>query len=84
MKTEEITARVVQILVSDLGVREAEVQLGSRLKEDLDADSLDKIELLYAIEEEFEIDLPDDEADRVHTVADLIVLVGNTKAKRVA
>lgn len=67
-----IESRVKAIVADQLGVSEDEVKLESRFIEDLGADSLDIVELVMAMEEEFETDIPDEEAEKIQTVQDTI------------
>ncbi len=67
-----IEERVKKIVCEQLGVKEAEVQLNSKFVEDLGADSLDTVELVMALEEEFETEIPDEEAEKITTVQDAI------------
>ena len=57
--------RVKKIVVDQLGVNEADVQIDSTFIDDLGADSLDIVELIMAFEEEFEIEIPDDAAEKI-------------------
>ena len=57
---EEIQAKIVQIISEQLGKDESDISMSSNFIEDLDADSLDTVELVMALEEEFEIDIPDE------------------------
>lgn len=63
-----IEERVKKIIVEQLGVKEEEVKNGSSFVEDLGADSLDTVELVMALEEEFDTEIPDDEAEKITTV----------------
>lgn len=65
MNTEE---RVIKIIVEQLGVNPDEVKPESSFVEDLGADSLDTVELVMALEEEFDIEIPDEEAEKISTV----------------
>lgn len=67
-----IESRVKQIVAEQLGAIEDDVKLESRLVEDLGADSLDEAELLMAMEDEFEIEIPDEQADKIKTVQQAI------------
>jgi acyl carrier protein len=69
MSVEE---KVKQIIVEQLGVDESQVDLAASFVEDLGADSLDIVELVMAFEEAFEIDIPDDDAEKITTVKDAI------------
>ena len=62
--------KVKKIVVDQLGVNEADVQIDSTFIDDLGADSLDIVELIMAFEEEFEIEIPDDAAEKIITVRD--------------
>ena len=64
--------RVKKIVVDQLGVAEADVQIDSTFIDDLGADSLDIVELIMAFEEEFEIEIPDDAAEKIKTVHDAV------------
>jgi acyl carrier protein len=63
-----IEDRVKKIVAEQLGVKEEAVLLASSFTEDLGADSLDIVELVMALEEEFETEIPDEEAERITTV----------------
>jgi len=63
-----IEERVKKIVVEQLGVKEEEVNNASSFVEDLGADSLDTVELVMALEEEFECEIPDEEAEKIQTV----------------
>jgi acyl carrier protein len=64
----DIASKVKQIIAEQLGVDEAEIKSGSQFVDDLGADSLDTVELVMAFEEEFGIEIPDDEAEKIITV----------------
>ena len=64
--------RVQRIVCEQLGVSEAEVTTSASFIDDLGADSLDTVELVMAFEEEFEIEIPDEEAEKIATVQDAI------------
>ena len=63
-----IEARVTQIVVEQLGVKEEDVSGDSSFVDDLGADSLDTVELVMALEEEFNCEIPDEEAEKITTV----------------
>jgi acyl carrier protein len=65
-----IDERVKQIIVEQLGVDEAEVTPNASFVDDLGADSLDTVELVMAFEEAFEIEIPDEDAEKIRTVKD--------------
>ena len=64
----DIEARVKKIVAEQLGANEADVKLESSFVNDLGADSLDTVELVMALEEEFECEIPDEEAEKITTV----------------
>ena len=64
--------KVKEIVVEQLGVEEDEVTLESSFIDDLGADSLDIVELIMALEEEFDIEVPDEEAEKITTVGDVV------------
>ena len=64
--------RVKQIIVEQLGVDEAEVTPNASFVDDLGADSLDTVELVMALEEEFDIEIPDEDAEKIQSVQDAI------------
>ncbi len=63
-----IVERVKKIVVEQLGVKDDEVGLEASFVDDLGADSLDTVELVMALEEEFDCEIPDDEAEKITTV----------------
>jgi acyl carrier protein len=67
-----VEQRVKQIIVEQLGVDEAQVDLSASFVDDLGADSLDIVELVMAFEEAFDIDIPDEDAEKIVTVKDAI------------
>ncbi len=64
----DIEGRVKKIVAEQLGVKEEEVLSAASFVEDLGADSLDTVELVMALEEEFETEIPDEEAEKITTV----------------
>ena len=64
--------KVKAIVVEQLGVDEAEVKIDSTFIDDLGADSLDIVELIMAFEEEFNVEIPDDVAEKIKTVKDTV------------
>lgn len=75
MSDKSIEARVKDIIVDQLGVSADQVTTEARFVEDLGADSLDTVELVMAFEEEFSIEVPDEEAEKLHSVADVVKYV---------
>ena len=73
--------QVKKIVKEQLGVEEDEIQMSSTFVDDLGADSLDIVELIMAFEEEFNIEIPDEKAEKIKTVEDVVKYIdGETKA----
>ncbi len=70
--SEPTEARVREIIINELGVEPEKVTDEASFVEDLGADSLDTVELVMAFEEEFGIDIPDEDAEKMRTVGDAI------------
>ncbi|MBN2225879.1 MAG: acyl carrier protein [candidate division Zixibacteria bacterium] len=70
--SDEITQKVKDIIVEQLGVDAAQVTEDAKFVEDLSADSLDTVELVMALEEEFSIEIPDEEAEKITSVGDAV------------
>lgn len=68
----DVFDRVKEIIVDQLGVEEDQVTLNSAFVDDLGADSLDIVELVMALEEEFDMQIPDEEAEKIRTVGDAV------------
>ncbi|MEK3887008.1 acyl carrier protein [Bacillus sp. FSL K6-3431] len=64
--------RVTQIIVDRLGVEESKVTLEASFKDDLGADSLDVVELVMELEDEFDLEISDDDAEKIATVGDVV------------
>ena len=72
-----VEERVKKIVVEQLGVKEEEVSNESSFVDDLGADSLDTVELVMALEEEFECEIPDEEAEKITTVQQAVDYVNS-------
>ncbi len=72
MSSEEVFEKVKEIIVEQLGVEETAVTLEASFIDDLGADSLDIVELVMALEEEFDMEIPDADAEKVVTVNDVV------------
>lgn len=79
MTATNIEAKVKSIIADQLGVGEDEIKLESSFIEDLGADSLDLVELVMAMEEEFEIEIPEDQSENIKTVADVVNYINTHK-----
>ncbi len=75
----EIETKIKEIIVDQLGVSEDEVKSESSFVDDLGADSLDLVELVMAMEEAFDTEIPDEEAEKIRTVADAINYIKNNQ-----
>lgn len=72
MSSEEIFDKISAIIVDQLGVAESAITMEASFIDDLGADSLDIVELIMAIEEEFNIEIPNTDAEKVVTVGDVV------------
>jgi len=70
--TVAVEQKVKKIIVEQLGVEESQVQPEAKFIEDLGADSLDTVELVMALEEEFGLEIPDEQAEKILTVGDAV------------
>ncbi|MGM9621487.1 MAG: acyl carrier protein [Bacteroidaceae bacterium] len=77
----EIEAKVKEIIVEKLGVDAADVTPEASFTNDLGADSLDTVELIMDFEKEFDINIPDDKAEKISTVADAIAYIEENQGK---
>ena len=75
----DISSRVKAIIVDKLGVEESEVVLEASFTNDLGADSLDTVELIMEFEKEFDIQIPDDQAENIATVGQAINYIDEAK-----
>lgn len=72
MSSEEIFEKVKEIIVEQLGVTENSVTMEASFIDDLGADSLDIVELIMALEEEFDLEIPDTDAEKIVSVSDVV------------
>jgi len=78
-----VEEKVKQIIVEQLGVDEAEVTSNASFVDDLGADSLDTVELVMAFEEAFDLEIPDEDAEKIRTVQDAVDYISkNAKVKQ--
>ena len=77
MADQEIENKVKQIIIDELGVDENEVTPNARFIDDLGADSLDTVELVMRFEEEFGIEIPDEEAEKISNVREAVTYIQN-------
>jgi len=79
MTNEELFASIKTMIVDQLGVDESTITEDSAFIDDLNADSLDMVELVMAMEQEFDIEIPDDVAEKVVTVKDAVEYIKSTQ-----
>ena len=82
MATSTIEPKVKQIIVEQLGVDENQVDSGASFVDDLGADSLDIVELVMAFEEAFELEIPDEDAEKIVTVKDAVDYIAEKAVKK--
>ena len=78
---ENVEQRIKKIVAEQLGVNEADVKSESSFVDDLGADSLDTVELVMALEEEFGHEIPDEQAEKLQSVGDVIKYIEDLQAK---
>jgi acyl carrier protein len=76
-----VDQKVREIIVEQLGVEETQVTDGAKFVDDLGADSLDTVELVMALEEAFDLEIPDEDAEKITSVRDAIDYI-NSKAEK--
>ena len=69
---EEVSEKVKEVLTEQLGIDESEINDDASFQEDLDADSLDLVELIMSLEEEFGMEISDEDAERIQKVSDAV------------
>ncbi len=79
MSEKSIADRIKDIIVEQLGVNADQINPGAKFIEDLGADSLDIVELIMALEEEFGTEIPDEEAEKLQTVGDVAKHIEDTQ-----
>ena len=82
LKMSEVAEKVKKIVVEQLGVSEDQVTPEAKFIEDLGADSLDQVELVMALEEEFGAEIRDEDADKLNTVGDAIAYIESRLADK--
>ena len=80
MSDNSLADRIGKIIVEQLGVNEDQVKPEAKFIEDLGADSLDTVELVMALEEEFETEIPDEDAEKLQSVGDVIQFIEDTQS----
>jgi acyl carrier protein len=77
MDTKELEGKVIKVVAEKLSIEEKAITMASRFQEDLGADSLDIVELLMEIEENFGVNISDDESEKLKTVGDAVKYIQN-------
>jgi len=77
-----VEERVKKIVAEQLGVKEEEITSEASFVDDLGADSLDTVELVMALEQEFETEIPDEDAEKIATIADAVKYINNQVGKQ--
>ena len=75
MERSEIESKLTDLLVDELGIERARITMDAKFEEDLEVDSLGVVELLMALEDNFDVKIPDDEAERITTVGEAVDVV---------
>jgi len=78
---QSVFDKVKKTIVEQLGVEENEVTMEASITDDLGADSLDQVELVMALETEFNLDIPDEEAEKIKTVGDAVRYIDQATEK---
>lgn len=81
MADKPLDQRVKDIIVEQLGVKPEQVTPEAKFIEDLGADSLDTVELVMALEEEFGVEVPDEQAEKLHSVGDVLKYIEEAQTK---
>ena len=79
MNPDAILEKVKDVIVEQLGVEDDSIKLDTSFIDDLGADSLDIVELIMALEEEFDMQIPDSEAEKISTVNDVVEYIKNNQ-----
>jgi acyl carrier protein len=77
--SDDLTAKVTAVIVEKLGVKEEQVKPEAAFVDDLGADSLDQVELVMALEDEFDLEIPDEDAQTLNTVSAVMEYVASKK-----
>lgn len=75
MERSEIESKLIDLLVDELGLERDDITMEAKFEEDLDVDSLGVVELLMALEDNFDVKIPDEEAEKITTVGEAADLV---------
>ena len=75
MERSDIESKMVDLLVEELGIEREKITMASKFEEDLEVDSLGVVELLMALEDNFDVNIPDEEAEAISTVSEAVDIV---------
>ena len=75
MERSEIESKMVDLLVEELGIEREKISMAAKFEEDLEVDSLGVVELLMALEDNFDVNIPDEEAEAITTVSEAVDIV---------
>jgi acyl carrier protein len=75
MERSEIESKMVDLLVEELGIEREKITMAAKFEEDLEVDSLGVVELLMALEDNFDVNIPDEEAEAITTVSEAVDIV---------
>jgi acyl carrier protein len=75
MERSEIESKMVDLLVEELGIERDKITMAAKFEEDLEVDSLGVVELLMALEDNFDVNIPDEEAEAITTVSEAVDIV---------
>jgi len=82
MTEEEIKEKVIKIVSEQMGVDKSEVTMETSFVNDLNADSLDTVELVMEFEDEFELSIPDEDAEKIQTVGKAVEFIAKAQAEK--
>ena len=81
MSEQEIEAKVIEIVAKQMGADKSQISRDTNFVEDLNADSLDTVELVMEFEDEFDTSIPDDQAEQIKTVGQAIEFLSNAQSQ---
>jgi acyl carrier protein len=84
LSSEEIKEKVIKIVSEQMGVDKAEITLETSFVNDLNADSLDTVELVMEFEDEFELSIPDEEAEKIQTIGNAVEFISKAQSEKKA
>ena len=82
LSSEEIQEKVVKIVSEQMGVEKGELTMDTSFVNDLNADSLDTVELVMEFEDEFELSIPDEEAEKIQTIGQAVAYIAKAQTEK--